>query len=749
MRRLLLPLLAVSALAVTALAVNPHGNQEARESRVEPDSTPIAPTIPDADRSDQSRVFLEQADRLLSNPNQDFQILTGSVKFRRGGMHMYCDSAHFYDTTGSFEAYGNVKMEQGDTLFVYADELNYDDPMQLAVLYADPGKKVRLINRDVTLTTDVFNYDLQLDLGYYDVGGELSDAQNRLTSQEGEYSPSTKEATFRDMVHLTSRSENDTLDIYTDYLDYNTVTHIAILNAPSTVHSGDGTIYTTNGEYNTETEFASLFERSTVVAANGNTLTGDTLYYDRQLGRGEAFGSMVLCDTTNKMIMEGNYGFYNELTDSCFVTGRARAMEYSNADTLYFHADSIRAFRVIATKLDSVLISNPMPRITDYVADSAAILVDSLSAANVVAKPTSNFSAADSVTVSVAADSVTVSLANDSVAALAADGLVAGDSIVAFVAVDSIAGRNTIEIPDSVAPAAPQYRYFERPDTTRLVIASPHVKFYRKDVQGLCDSLAFVSTDTLIHMHYRPIIWSENRQILGDSIIIHLNDSTIENALIPTSSFMAEEIEVGYYNQLSGKEMIAYFTNGQLRHLDVNGNVLAITFPEEKDSTINKVVNIESSFLAADFKNNAIERMRLWSKTDASVTPLYLAKRSIFFLPNFKWWGKYRPTSPDDIFNFSEELLQLFAEARAAVAPASQTSAPARRPAQKASQALDKGMPLLPSEQNEEDETVGSEAGSVEVDAPEAENSETEGAEVKSAEAEGTDASEAATQPDE
>ena len=71
-------------------------------------------------------------------------------------------------------------MEQGDTLFVYADELEYSGADEMAVLYADPGKKVRLINRDVKLSTDVFNYDLASNIGFYNVGGVLDDAVNTL-----------------------------------------------------------------------------------------------------------------------------------------------------------------------------------------------------------------------------------------------------------------------------------------------------------------------------------------------------------------------------------------------------------------------------------------------------------------------------------------------------------------------------------------------------------------------------------------
>jgi len=164
-------------------------------------------------------------------------------------------------------AFGHVSMEQGDTLFVYADELNYDGLDEVAYLYADAGKKVRMINRDVKLETDEFIYDLRADLGYYTVGGVLTDPKNVLTSVEGEYVPSTKEANFYVDVHLNSRSKTDTLDIYTDTLYYNTNTHIAELYSPSEVVNARGIIYTDQGTYDTNHNLANLFNRSTVVFA--------------------------------------------------------------------------------------------------------------------------------------------------------------------------------------------------------------------------------------------------------------------------------------------------------------------------------------------------------------------------------------------------------------------------------------------------------------------------------------------------
>lgn len=610
MKRQLIALSAVTALMVSMAAVSPQPPSG--------DDDPIVPTIPEASRDDDSRVFLEHAEKLSATPNNAYQVLTGDVSFRRNGMYMWCDSAHFYDATGSFDAFGNVRMEQGDTLFIYADTLHYDDPSRLATLVAAPHSIVRLINRDVTLTTDLFNYDLGIDLGYYETGGTLTDRQNRLTSLEGEYSPTTKEAVFRENVNLTSLSKDDTLRIISENLYYNTLTHQALLVAPSTIINRDGTIVTSNGSYNTETTLAELFDRSTVTYRNGNTLTGDTLFYNRQTGLGEAFGNVEINDTTNHTLLLGNYGYAFEPNDSAYVTGRAMAIEYSSADSLFLHGDTIRVHRVISRRLE------PMP----IPADTLTLSVDSLP---VDTLPT------DSIPV----DSISI------------------DSLPTYsLPADTLPTDSIIASPDMMEGVTDMM--IERIDTIRYLVAAPRVKFFRRDLQGLCDSMTIVSTDSMLYMDRFPIVWSENRQITGQQIKVHFNDSTADNATVTNNAFMAQLIEDGYFNQLSGKEMYAILANGSLSHLDVNGNVQAIMFPEESDSTINKMMSLESSFLSADFASDTITRMKIWPETNALITPLYLAKKSQMFLQQFRWMESFRPTSRNDIFDFSDELVEAF-----------------------------------------------------------------------------------------
>lgn len=511
-----------------------------RDSKAYAQKQIFTPQIPKANRHQKNKVFLEYADKLSMNDkvSTDYQVLTGNVKFRKEGMFMYCDSAYFYDKTNSLDAFGHVKMVQGDTLFVYADVMYYNGEEEMARL----RHNVKMINREVTLTTDSLDYDLAANLGYYFEGGKIVDSKNTLTSVYGQYSPNTKNAEFLYDVELLNKK----YVMKTDTLNYNTNSHIADIVGRTTIVSDSNIIYSNKGWYNTSNETSTLYNRSLIVGKDGLKLTGDTVFYDRNRQFGEAFGNMILTDSIKKSILQGNYGYHNEKEKKSFATKRARALEYSQGDTLYLHGDTIRTF------MDA--------------------------------------------------------------------------------------------------------------DSFRVMNAYHRVRFYRYDVQGIADSMSFVSKDSILNMYHHPIIWNETKQVFGNEINIHLNDSTVDWATLPNFGFMTEQIQGDYFNQLSGKEMKAYFTDGELRQLDVSGNVQAIMFPSEKDSTYNKLISTESSFLKILFEKQKIEKLTMWPDVTGKAIPLYLAKKSDFYLAGFDWYADLRPQDPDDIFNIPEGMTALFRE---------------------------------------------------------------------------------------
>lgn len=566
-----------------------------------PSSTPIKPEIPGAKRTE-NLVFLEHADELYKNQYDPYMILVGNVHFSKGGMQMYTDSAHYYESTGSFDAFGNVRMEQGDTLFVYADELNYDGPTDIANLFGFEGNNVKLINRDVKLETDVFTYDLGNELGSYSTGGVLTDKNNRLESIVGEYSPATKDADFFQNVVLTSIRPDDQIKMVGDALYYNTETHIAEFTTTTLITNKDGNILSDNGVYNTDTEIAELYDHSVVTTNRGSTLEGDTLFYDRKLGWGEAFGNMVLNDTIKKSRLCGDYGFYNEIIDSAFVTGHALGMEYSQGDTLYIHA----RYLMSVARLDSV--SHEIGVDTVYV-ETDTQLTDSV------------------------ADSLDNTLLTEA---------------------------DTVNVSKSLFNVIPRYETVV--DTTHVITAWPRVRFYREDIQGLCDSLVYTQADSTVRLHHHPVVWSEDRQLFGNVINVLMNDSTVERVNLPDFGFTAQNVVEDFYNQITGKSMIAWFVDGKIDRLMVEGSVEGLLFPEENDSTINKYVNFQTANLEGWIENDVMRRTKMWPETNGTVVPLYLAKKSDMFLAKFQWFGEMRPLSKNDIFIVPPSMEELMSD---------------------------------------------------------------------------------------
>ena len=140
------------------------------------------------------KIVLKHADRWSYDQfrQPDAQFLNGNVILLHSGMTMSCDSAILFQATNSFEAFGHVKILQGDTLSLKGEYLFYDGGAQLAQM----RKNVIMKHRTQTLLTDSLNYDRLYGIGYFFAGGELIDAKNRLTSDWGEYDTKKRKAKF-------------------------------------------------------------------------------------------------------------------------------------------------------------------------------------------------------------------------------------------------------------------------------------------------------------------------------------------------------------------------------------------------------------------------------------------------------------------------------------------------------------------------------------------------------------------------
>ncbi|MFV0539486.1 MAG: OstA-like protein [Dysgonomonas sp.] len=528
-----------------------------------------------------------------SMPN--IQVLKDSVIFFHDGAYLYCDSAYYNQAANTFDAFSNVRMEQGDTIFLYGNYMYYDGNTKLVRFRENvslehyPKKNKTNVT---TLLTDSLNYDRIMNIGYYFDGGMLIDSLNELTSFWGQYEPGLHMATFKDSVIL----KNPKFMLYSDLLKYDTADKRALISTPTKIVSDSGLIYTSKGWYNTNTEESLLLDQSTILNKQGNRiLRGDSISYHKAKGYGEVFGNMFLQDTLKKVILMGDYGYYNELTDYAMATDSAFCIEYSQADSLFIHGDTLKLITITDTikQIQSSIIHTP----TD------SLLIDSEH------------------------DSVNDSLHVDIEHAQVKPVLAVGDSV-----------SKHRQKADSI-------------QTFRMIKAYYGVRFYRTDIQGICDSLQFSAKDSIIHMYKDPVLWNTNRQLSGDTIDVFMNDSTIDYMHVKRYAFSIEQKDSIHFNQLKSRSLKVFFDNKKVKRVLAEGNVETISYPEERNGELSRLLNwLETSYLEIFLTDGKFNKLVGWPKPIAKMTPFDLVKPEQLRLKDFYWFDYLRPLDKKDIF---------------------------------------------------------------------------------------------------
>jgi len=276
---------------------------------------------------------------------RDVKRLLGDVQFKQGNALMFCDSAYLNTETNSFEAFSHVHIKQGDSLDLYADYLNYDGNIKLAQM----RKNVRMIHGASILTTNFLDFDRLQNVAYYYNGGTIVDSINHLTSDVGYYYVNTKDYYAVSHVKLL----NPDYVMNTDSLRYNIISNISYFYGPTTIISDSNFIYCENGWYNTQKNL-SQYNKNAYLKAKGKKLSGDSLFYNRNLAYGEAFRNVALVDTAEHWILSGDYAVYSQNDDRVLVTRKALMTKIDNQDSLFLHADTLISYPVYNVQQDTL-----------------------------------------------------------------------------------------------------------------------------------------------------------------------------------------------------------------------------------------------------------------------------------------------------------------------------------------------------------------------------------------------------------
>jgi lipopolysaccharide export system protein LptA len=255
------------------------------------------------------------------------------VHIKHKGIEMWCDEAIYYGKEDFIEAYGSVRVKQGDSINMTSKYVEYSGKTQLAYASGD----VVLIDPDSKLYTDILHFDRIKQQAYYNQKGKVvRDTSGTITSTVGRYYVNSKKYQFVDNVKLV----NPEYEIDTERLDFYTESGYAFMFGPTTITSETSVIYCERGFYNTNND-TGYFVKKSKINYDDRIVEGDSVYFDRNKNFASATNNITVIDTLNKSIIKGHYAEVFREKDSVFITKRALAITEQENDSIFMHSDTL------------------------------------------------------------------------------------------------------------------------------------------------------------------------------------------------------------------------------------------------------------------------------------------------------------------------------------------------------------------------------------------------------------------------
>ena len=295
-------------------------------------------TINFSSAQEKKKIIIENSDFVDMNQTEipGATVFTGNVRIIHNGVKMYCNKAYHFKDENYVKAFGNVQMNQGDTITMNSRYAEYNGDKELAFATGD----VILRSPESTLTTDTVYFDKKNQEAFYNSYGTIRNKENTLKSKSGRYYVDQKKYKFTTAVTVTNPESN----IKTNNLDYYENSGHAYVFGPSTITNKGNVIYTENGFYDTTNNIGKLSKNSKITLDN-KIIEGDDLYYDRNKNYSRGINNVKITDTINNVIATGHYAeLYRNATtkkDSMILTKRALVKTLVEKDTLYMHGKKI------------------------------------------------------------------------------------------------------------------------------------------------------------------------------------------------------------------------------------------------------------------------------------------------------------------------------------------------------------------------------------------------------------------------
>ncbi|WP_324671855.1 OstA-like protein [Hymenobacter sp. GOD-10R] len=408
-----------------------------------------------------------------------------------------------------------------------------------------------------------------------------------ITGDRGTYDGDTRKARMTGNVVMRDPS----MTLTTPALDYDLSTNLAYYNTGGHIVDPENTLDSQFGYYNTTSKVFS-FRRNVHVVTKSNEINSDTLQYNTVSKVTYFFGPTRMKDKLQRTLYAEN-GTYNTITKLANFQRNAKieTPEYLlGGDKLTYDQNTEYGLATghvsMTSKKDNLVIRGDVGRYwrnlgRTKVYGSQPVL--------------RNISGKDTM----------------------------------YLAADTLL---------SIEPKQPQ------PGVKSVLYAYRKVKIFRGTMQGLCDSLTYDRQDSIIYLNRNPILWADKNQLTADSMEVRQRRSKIDQIRLYANSFVVGQDTLLNFNQVRGRNMVAYFAENKLKKVDVLGNAESLYYALEGDTVVSGVNKALSANMAMRFAESKLQSISFLTNPDASFIPPPELKPEDAKLKGFAWRATERPT---------------------------------------------------------------------------------------------------------
>lgn len=650
--------------------------------------------------------------RMMQTDTGTLQIIAGGAIVKQEGTKFSADSVILNNDTRIMQAYGNVHINDGDTVNIYSQYLYYNGFEKYCFLKG----KIKLTGRNGTLHTEELDYNLNSGIGNYYKGGRIINKKNIITSQTGTYYSDTKDVYFKQNVKMDGPKDH----IRADSLIYNMNDGNITFVSETFVKNNEVEIRTSEGRYDTNTGNAFFSTRTNVKDSSGRIYTANNMALEGQSGNAQLEGNAVIIDSANGFSVIANQIFLNKKENSFFATKKPNPVlilkhkndsTYVAADVIYsglarmihgqlvYSTDSITELsrqqteKIVTVqsdttgkningkiadtvrnhlnkqepfKIDSLhrpgLLNDRLPppsrigisknkdttidvhpQIKDSLASPPMKLVgDTLNNKEKIIPPgdTLKPTPIDTLGKKILQESLEVETRKDTT-------LVSVDTTKA----DSSLSGKTRMTADSLKTAMNADTSTKVPDSTRFFIAYHNVRIYNDSLQSVCDSLFISSRDSVFRLYREPVIWSGETQVTGDTMFLFTKNKEAERLFVFDRSFVVNRTKEGFFNQVSGKTLNAYFKDSKFDHIRIKGSQSeSIYYLQDDDSSYFGMNRATGDVIDMLFNKGELLKILLINQVKGKMFPMNQIPEDQRFLKGYEWLDKRRPKNRAELF---------------------------------------------------------------------------------------------------